>query len=244
MITTRSILMLLAAQVAFLAAAPSARASIITFGLDATTNGETPNKVDSSKPFLTFTFEDTATDQVTMTFDATNLQLDNFISGVLFNIDTTLDLIVLDLPDGWSFYGASTPPAFDSDSVGDSANAGLFSILISFNTDPSQGDLFSGGETRTAVFGRIDLRATDFLVTSIDKPVPDPSAGGWYASAGVRGIQLPGGRVGSGFGGADTFSVVPEPSSFAVAAGIGGLALAGMALRRRREQGHSDRRSS
>jgi len=240
--TTRSLLLLVAAQVAILAAVPSARANLISFGIDSSTNGELPNKVDPSKPSLTLTFEDTALDQVTLTFDATNLQWNNFISGVLFNINSTVDLNIIDLPDEANFLGLSTPPIWDG-FQGDLADAGLFGIAIGFPTDPSQGDMFIGGETTTAVFSRIGLRATDFLVTSIDKPVPDPSAGGWYAVAGVGGIQLAGGREGSGYAGADTFTVVPEPSSFALA-GIGGLALAVIAFRQRQAQCGSDRRSA
>ncbi len=226
----RSLILLFAAQVAILAAAPAARADIVLFGLDSSTKGEVPNKVDPSKPSLLFKFEDTALDQVTVTFDATNLQPNNYISGVLFNLDTTVPFSDLVLPVGWTFFGTSTPPLWDG--VGFSSfDAGLFNIAFGFYTDPNQGDLFNGGETRTAIFGRAGLRATDFLVTSIAKPAPDPSAGGFYAAAGIQGIQIPGGRVGSGAVGGNSYTVVPEPSSIILFA-LGGLGLAAFRSRR------------
>jgi len=101
----RSLILLIAAQVAILAAVPSVRADIVLFGLDSSTEGELPNRVDPSKPSLLFKFEDTALDQVTVTFDATNLQPNNFISGVLFNLGTTFGLVFVDLPDGFNFFG-------------------------------------------------------------------------------------------------------------------------------------------
>ncbi len=211
--------------------APSSRADIVLFGLDTTTNGEVPNRVDPSKPFLTLRFEDTAVDQVTMTFDATNLFSSNFITDVYFNFDGNplggaVDPVVY--PGNGGLFEATNPPVIIGGFVSFNAEAGLFNLGFSFNLDS---DVFAGGETATAVLGGIGLRASDFIAASIDKPGPNPSIGGWFAAAQVRGIELPGGREGRGFVGTKTYTVVPEPSSIILFA-LGGLGLAAFRSRR------------
>jgi hypothetical protein len=227
---TRLRFALLVSTVLLTLPAPAARADMVLFGLDTVTDGFAPNKVDPSKAALTFRFEETAPDKVTLTFDATNLQSNNFISTILFNIDTTAGLSFLDSPDGLTFFAASNIQVH-AGFLGESVDAGLFNFALGFPRDSSQGALFLGGETRTMVFGRAGLRATDFLVTSIDKPAPDPSAGGFYAAARVLGIQV-GGREVSGAVGANTYTVVPEPGSITLFA-MGGLGIAAFRLRRR-----------
>jgi hypothetical protein len=212
--------------------APSSKADIVLFGLDTTTNGEVPNRVDPSKPFLTLRFEDTAVDQVTMTFDATNLLSSNFITDVYFNFDGNplggaVDPLVF--PGYGGSFQSSNPPSIIGGFVSFNAEAGLFNLRFAFNFGGS--DVFAGGETTTAVLGGIGLRASDIIAASIDKPAPNPSIGGWFAAAQVRGIQLAGGREGAGFVGTKPYTVVPEPSSIILFA-LGGLGLAAFRSRR------------
>jgi hypothetical protein len=211
--------------------APEAWAGMIIFGLDSSTNGDLPNKIDPSKEALTFRFEDTATDQVTVTFDATNLLADNYITTVLFNYDG--DATDWNITTFSSQVRSTAQTESQVLSGGDELKAGLFNVRITFQDSDNSinPDFFSGGETAFVLLTGSGLRATDFLVTSIDKPAPNPSAGGWYGAALVEGIQV-GGRESSGSIGASTFTVVPEPSSIALLA-VGGLGLAAFRLRRR-----------
>ncbi len=230
---TRLRFALLVSTVLLTLQAPAARAEYVLFELDTSTNGDAPNKVDPSKAALTFRFEDTATDQVTVTFDATNLLSTNFITTVLFNYDGDATDWNITTFSSQVKSSAQTMDQVLSGSGGVELEAGLFNVRLTFqdSVNTLNPDFFSGGETAFVLLTGSGLRATDFLVTSIDKPAPNPSVGGWYGAAGIRGIQV-GGREVSGAVGANTYTVVPEPGSITLFA-LGGLGIAAFRLRRR-----------
>jgi hypothetical protein len=218
-----------------------ARASVI-FGLDTSLNGAFPTKVNNALPALTATFTDAGADTVTLTLNATNLLAEEFIPFWLFNYNGNPiadDLTASTNPPGELFGTVLSVP--QNLSGGNQVKGGLFNVLFQFNTN-NAANRFNGGEsivlTLTTTPGS-GLFETDFLAFSIDKPSPNPSAGGWYSAAEIRGIPDDGDETTSGsIGTKGTLNLVPEPSSMALLL-IGGFALAGFSLRNRRRVARS-----
>ncbi len=213
-------------------AAPAARAGVLLFDYNTPIDGELPTVVDPAKPYLTMTVVDHAIDQVSFTIDATNLTSNLFVHRVLLNYignaATELSVASFTVQSGGAGFFASQTNS------GVELKAGLFNVAWNFSNNPSV-DQFNGGETATFILQGNGLTVDDFLLTSIDKPAPDPSAGGWYTAALIGGIPV-GPRVANGSLGASTYSVVPEPGSITLLA-LGGLTLAGVVWRRGNQRG-------
>ncbi len=207
--------------------AGTTRADLL-FEVDTGINGDTPVKVDNSLPALTALFQNDGANAVKLTLDGSNLVEQEFVSVFLFNFDGNAStLTMFPFPPAVSSINKS---ATQSLSGGNQVKAGLFNIQINFNTNNAS-DRFEGGETLVFSITGAGLDENDFSVLSIDKPAPNPSAGGWYAAADLQGIP-DGTATTSGSIGAAPNAVVPEPSSLVLFIMSGAALVAAKRIRR------------
>ncbi|MBX6315461.1 MAG: PEP-CTERM sorting domain-containing protein [Isosphaeraceae bacterium] len=220
---------LLALTVAVSSPRPAA-AGMVTFDLGTVINGATPS---GSPPWLTVTFTDTGTNQVTLTM-TNNMSASSgqFVDTWLFNLDSSLDPTKLSftyvsgpqaqsIQTGADSFGNMNTPGFGSNS------SGLMDIEFDFRSGPPL-SRFNGGltSTYTITYTAGTITANSFNVASAP---PFDANGPYFSAAHVQGI--PGNQ--SGVIGAN--AAVPEPSSM-ILIGIGLIALpaARRALRRQR----------
>lgn len=196
------------AAVLGLCLAGTARAGVL-FELDTGINGDSPTRVDNSLPALTALFENAGTNTVKLTLSAENLIAQEFVPVWLFNFDgDATGLSIFPLPGKVVSIDKS---ATQSLSGGNQIKAGLFNLQVNFDT--SQANRFYGGFTVVITITGAGITETDFSVLSADKPSPNPSLGGWYTAADIRGIPFGNETTSGSIGGRPGTQAVPEPSS-------------------------------
>ncbi len=182
-------------------------------------NGTAPA---GSPPWLRATFDDGGgSGKVNLKFEATNLTLNEFVSGLYFNLDPSLNPLSL------TFGPITKVGTFDDPSISTGVDGfkadgdGKYDLLFGFETSGKDGGShrFGVGDSMSVdISGIASLTANSFNFLS----APDGGHGPFYTAAHVQGI----GRSGDLSG----WVTVPEPSSWLLASlGIGGCA----ALRRR-----------
>ena len=196
----------------FFAAAGQSSYADVPFSLDTVIDGSTPS---SSAPWLTATFADTGSGQVTLEL-TNNMTSGLYVTDLLFN--TPVAITSLSLPSQVNNVQASSAPFFDA-----GLKAGLFYIDVLFNAN----QFTSGAGTLFLTMSGTGLTADTF--NTLSAPGGTGFLGTSYLmAAGVQGFS--GGPISSiGF---TSVSAVPEPQVYAMM-GVG-LLLMGFIMRRRK----------
>jgi hypothetical protein len=201
---------------AFLCFTQSASASTVTFTLDVEFSGATPPA--GSPPWLTATFVDVVTGEVTLTMDASGLTGSEFVDDWFFNItdESLLGFLTFNYQGGSSSGPAANTIGQSADSFGEPAKE--FDILFDFeqSNNPSL-DRFGAGEVVVYQILGTGLTADMFLALN------EAGKGPFNSAAHVQGIGPTGDDSGK-------IGFVPIPGSVLLLAP--GLVLLG-ALRRR-----------
>lgn len=199
--------------------------SDVTFNYNTVFSGDTPQ---GTSPWLTATFADTGTNEVTLTLNVSNLVPDEFVSDFDFNLDPNMQAMNL------SFNNTSGVVASSMNLTTNGSKAdgdGLYDVEFLFPT--SSGDRLGAGATAagsTSVYTITGsgLSASSFNFLSCQKP--DCQAAGdlgpFYAAAHIQGIP------GADSGWVAPVAAIPEPADAAMLAA--GLALMAFLARRRR----------
>lgn len=206
-------------------AAP-AGATVITYVLDDTVEGDTPSG------FPTMTFDDGGSSgSVDLTIDATGLSGGEYLASVFFNFaDAGSQTLTFTRTGGTGPLSGFTfgQGSNNQDSPG---NQGQFDISIAFTESNANGGLlrFDADETLIFTITGAGITADDFALISAPE---GPNNGDNFALARVRGIA--GGGSASvadsdGPGGGE--EPVPEPAAL----GLFGLGILALGLRRRRQ---------
>lgn len=214
---------------AAIAAAP-ASATVITFNLNTTVEGDTPSG------FPTMTFDDGGSSgTVTLTIDAEGLSGGEFISAVFFNYAdaaTAADLVFTRT--GGDGPAAGFTISQDTDAENSPGNQGLFDISFDYSTSNSGGgaNRFDADELLTFSIVGDGITAGDF---NVDSAPEGPGNATNFALARIQGIE--GGGSASvadtdGGGGGGGGIPVPEPAAI----GLFGLGLLAVGLGRRRKR--------
>jgi hypothetical protein len=210
-----------------------AQAGTLSYTLDTDFSNDTPLSGFGS---LTATFEDTDTDEVTLTLDATNLLPSDtsFVGQWWFNVDESLSAD----PSAWDFNYVSGPQTSTDPSLNvamatwqNESGSTYFKpdgdgyFDLTFDWDP--GD-FASGDVVVYTITADGLTADSFDFLSVGGG--DPNKSGLYSAAHIQGLDAgdsafitgePGGGEEPPGGG---ITPTPEPSSLALLA-IGALAL-------------------
>lgn len=200
--------------------------SDITFNYNTVFSGDTPQ---GTSPWLTATFADTGTDQVTLTMTASNLVPDEFVSDFDFNLDPTMQAMNLTYTNAGGVVASSMNTTTNGSKA---AGDGLYDIEFLFPT--ASGDRLGVGETAagsTSVYTitGTGLSASSFNFLSCQQSDGCQSAGNlgpFYAAAHIQAIP------GADSGWVAPVAAIPEPADAAMLAA--GLALMAFLARRRR----------
>lgn len=214
---------------AAMAAAP-ASATVITFNLDTTVEGDTP----SGFPTMTFDDEGTA-GSVNLTIDAAGLSGQEFISAVLFNYAdaaTAPDLVFTRTGGTGPITGFTISQVADGENS--PGNQGLFDIQFDYGTNNDDDVRFDADEFLTFSIIGDGITAGDFNVSSAPE---GPNGVTNFALARIQGIGPNGegsASVADGDGGGGGGGGIPVPEPAAI--GLFGLGLLAVGLGRRRKR--------
>jgi hypothetical protein len=213
----------------------SASAYAVSFGLEIEYTGAF--EPEGPMPWLAATFEDTGTNEVTLTMDATNLRGSEFVGGWYFNVDETFlpDPLALDF-DYQSGPIASVARGANRFMAGNNLGDGFD---IRFNFPQPSGSRFGAGQISiyeisiNPTFGLDpDGQPLDGLVAESFNFVNEPriGTGTFFSAAHVQGIGPSGDD--SGWIAATGTTDIPEAASV-LSLGLGILGI-GLIARKRR----------
>jgi PEP-CTERM motif len=214
---------------AAIAAAP-ASATVITFNLNTTVEGDTPSG------FPTIQFDDQGgTGTVTMTIDAEGLSGGEFISAVFFNYAdaaTAADLVFTRTGGDGPTEGITISQTTDGENS--PGNQGLFDINFDYGTSADDDIRFNADELLTFSIVGTGITAGDF---NVDSAPEGPNGVTNFALARIQGIGPNGegsASVADGDGGGGGGGGIPVPEPAAI--GLFGLGLLAVGLGRRRKR--------
>lgn len=201
---------------------PNAQASTVTFNYTAIISGDTPA---GTSPWVQATFDDGGSSgTVTLTMTTSGLTGSENVSGMYFNLDTTLNPTSL----SFAYLGTTGPGATSVQTNTNTYKAdgdGMYDILFNFPT----GTGFNPNETvKYSITGIPSLTAQSFNFLSACGNPNCSGPGNFYAAAKVQNTP---GTTGSSWI-ASNVGVVPLPAGVWLF-GSGLLGLLGIAKRRR-----------
>ena len=217
-----------------LAASGQASYAVVEFDLNTVINGSTPS---GPAPWMTATFEDGATDHVTLTL-TNNMGSGQFITDLVFNSLVNPSSLIFTRTDAPP-PNVSNPPGIQASvgqifDGGSDLKAGLFNIWIPFS--PSGGPTNQFNSTNSPVIFDIlgsGLTEGSFVMLSADGG-PGFLGTDYFMAAKVQGIPCVGESCQTLSGSIGTTAAIPEPEIYAMM-GIG-LALMSFMARRRKQK--------
>ncbi len=222
--TSKVTIYIVLALIVAVSMADPASANTIVIKPNVEFSGGTPPVTVS--PWLTAIFDDSVgnSNTVRLTMTADNLSGTEFISNWLFNFEGDVNLLQFS-------YAGGSGPAFDQLELGDNNNNnkadgdGYFDIGFYFPTS-SSGSRFGAGDT--VVY---DITYSSPIIASSFNSFSIGGKKGAYLTA--AHVQNTGGGSDSGWIGANSLTVVPEPVSSALFI-VGSATLGFISLRKRR----------
>ena len=187
----------------------------VILSLDTGINGAFPIETDPLKPVLKATFKNDGANRVLLTMDA-NLYLmtNQYVASLMFNFVGNANNVSIAgaLPDSLLSLQTSATKILDGQVGGKQVKAGLFNMLLTFDTD-SLGKQFNGIDSLTVPLTGTGITENDFSGLSVDTPGSNPPDGGWYSAALIDGIPSVTNATSGSVGARPPAPAVPEPST-------------------------------